>query len=416
MRRETWLRAGKGTTMPIYGTPDADVIDLDDGVTSGGDTIYGYGGNDTIFGWLGNDTIQGNAGNDLLSGDDGADTLHGGNGQDRLVGGSGADTLNGGDDIDTADYQTSSEAIAVLLYIDDASGGEAEGDELNDIENVTGSAYADLLWGDDSVNVLRGMNGADVLKGFGGNDSLFGGNGSDTLEGGDGSDFLYGDAGADALRGQDGNDLLNGGGGADEMSGGAGNDLYFVDNAGDVITEAGGQGIDEVRVTVSYTLTAGADVELLRTDTDAGAAPINLTGNANGNVVRGNAGANIINGGDGNDTLTGLGGEDVFVFNTPLDEMFNVDAITDFNVADDTIRLDATIFSSDLSVGNSVAGSQFVIGDAALDAGDRIIYNNDTGAVLYDSDGFGGVDAIQFATLSPGLGTTITNHDFFVVA
>jgi Ca2+-binding RTX toxin-like protein len=414
MRRETWPQAGKGTTMPIYGTPDDDVIDLDDGVTSGGDTIYGYGGDDTIFGWLGNDTIQGNAGNDLLSGDAGADTLHGGNGQDRLVGGSGADTLNGGDDIDTADYQTSTAGVNVLLYIDDASGGDAEGDELNGIENVTGSAHADQLWGDDDVNVLRGMNGADVLKGFGGTDSLFGGNGSDTLEGGDGGDFLYGDAGADALRGQDGNDLLNGGGGADEMSGGAGNDLYFVDHAGDVITEAGGQGIDEVRATVSYTLTAGADVELLRTDTDAGAAPINLTGNANGNVVRGNAGANVINGGDGNDELTGLGGADLFLFNTALDATFNVDAITDFNVADDTIRLDATIFSSDLAVGNSVAGSQFVIGDAAGDPNHRIIYNSETGAVYYDSDGTGAAAQIQFAQLSVGL--ALENFDFFVVA
>jgi Ca2+-binding RTX toxin-like protein len=398
----------------VYGTPDADVIDLQDGVTAGADTIYGYGGNDTIFGWTGNDTIQGNAGNDLLSGDAGADTLHGGSGQDRLVGGSGADTLNGGDDIDTADYQTSPEAVAVLLYIDDASGGDAEGDELNGIENVTGSAYADLLWGDDGVNVLRGMGGSDVLKGFGGNDSLFGGNGSDTLEGGDGSDLLYGDAGSDTLRGEDGNDRLDGGLGADQMSGGAGNDLYFVDHAGDAITEAGGQGIDEVRATVSYTLTAGADIELLRTDTDAGAAPINLTGNANGNAVRGNAGANVINGGDGNDELTGLGGEDWFLFDTPLDAMFNVDVITDFNVTDDTIRLDDDIFSSGLTPGNSVAGSQFVIGAAALDAGDRIIYNDATGAVLYDSDGTGATAAIQFATLGTGL--ALTNFDFFVVA
>ena len=302
----------------------------------------------------------------------------------------------------------------MLLYIDDASGGDAEGDELNGIENVTGSAHADILWGDDAVNVLRGMNGNDVLKGFGGADHLFGGNGSDTLEGGDDADLLYGDAGADTLRGQDGNDRLDGGIGADEMSGGAGNDLYIVDYAGDVITEAGGQGIDEVRATVSYTLTAGADVEVLRTDTDAGAAPINLTGNTNGNVVRGNAGANVINGGDGNDELTGLGGQDLFLFNTALDAMFNVDVITDFNIDDDTIRLDATIFSSDLAPGNSVAGSQFVIGPAALDAAHRIIYDDATGDVFYDSDGSGGTAAIRFAQVSAGL--ALTNFDFFVVA
>jgi len=55
-----------------------------------------------------------------------------------------------------------------------------------------------------------------------------------------------------------------------------------------------------------------------------------------------------------------------------------------------------------------------VIGAAAQDANDRIIYNNATGALLYDSDGVGGIAAIQFATLSTGL--ALTNLDFFVVA
>jgi Ca2+-binding RTX toxin-like protein len=138
---------------------------------------------------------------------------------------------------------------------------------------------------------------------------------------------------------------------------------------------------------------------------------INLTGNASGNVVRGNNGNNIINGGGGSNELTGLGGQDSFRFDTQLDQAFNV--ITDFNVDDDTIVLDQTIFSSSLGLG-SVAGSQFVIGTAALDAGDRIIYNDATGAVLYDSDGVGGTAAIQFAQVSAGL--ALTNFDFFVVA
>jgi serralysin len=65
--------------------------------------------------------------------------------------------------------------------------------------------------------------------------------------------------------------------------------------------------------------------------------------------------------------------------------MRNVDLITDFNVTDDAIRLDQTVFSA-LSLG-TVAGSEFVVGAAALDANDYIIYNDATGAVLYDSDG-----------------------------
>jgi serralysin len=77
-------------------------------------------------------------------------------------------------------------------------------------------------------------------------------------------------------------------------------------------------------------------------------------------------------------------------------------------------RLDDDIFTSGLLAGNSVAGSQFVIGTAALDAGDCIIYNSGIGAVYYDSDGTGAAPQIQFARLSPGL--ALANFDFLVVA
>ena len=71
-----------------------------------------------------------------------------------------------------------------------------------------------------------------------------------------------------------------------------------------------------------------------------------------GNIVRGNAGNSVIAGGDGNDCLTGLGGQDRFLFNTALNAATNVDVVTDFNVADDTILLDQDIFSSGLGLGN----------------------------------------------------------------
>ena len=98
-----------------------------------------------------------------------------------------------------------------------------------DIENLTGSIYADTLWGDDGVNELMGMDGNDALKGFGGADSLHGGNGNDTLAG------------------MDGADTLNGGAGADTMQGGTGDDTYYVDNGADDVIEVAGQGFDRVR-------------------------------------------------------------------------------------------------------------------------------------------------------------------------
>ena len=388
-----------------------------DGGTAEGDTLVAIENlegsiyADFLFGDAGVNVLTGRDGNDFLSGGGTHDSLFGGNHNDTLKGGGGADYLNGGNGIDTASYYESPEGVVVSLMTNMGDGGDAEGDTFSLIENLVGSVHDDGLWGHNGVNELSGRNGSDWLKGYGGDDTLFGGDGIDTLWGGDDNDSLYGGDGVDTLRGDAGNDTLNGGAGADAMTGGTDNDTYFVDNVGDAVSESGGQGQDEVRTSVSWTLTAGADVETLATTNDAGVGAINLTGNASGNVVRGNNGNNIINGGGGSNELTGLGGQDSFRFDTQLDQAFNV--ITDFNVDDDTIVLDQTIFSSSLGLG-SVAGSQFVIGTAALDAGDRIIYNDATGAVLYDSDGVGGTAAIQFAQVSAGL--ALTNFDFFVVA
>ena len=420
---------------------------------NGDDEIYGLGGNDIILGGAGADEIYGGGGNDTasysdsgegvsvslitglgefgtaegdtlnsienltgsafadsLQGNSGANVLNGGAGSDALMGGAGADTLEGGEGNDIAYYLESTAGVVVLLYTDTASGGDAEGDELNSIEHVVGSGYDDDLWGDDGGNFLMGLSGEDTLKGFGGSDSLWGGGDSDSLHGMDGVDTLRGEEGNDNLNGGNDDDFLDGGTGVDSMVGGTGNDTYTVDNAGDAVTESGGQGADTVRTSVSWAMTSGADVETLRTTNDHGVAAINLTGNSSGNDIYGNDGNNVLNGRDGNDRLTGFLGVDTFLFTTPLNAASNVDVITDFNVVDDTIMLSNAIFGG-IGLG-SVAGSQFVIGAAAQDAGDRIIYNDATGAVYYDSDGTGAAAAIQFAELSPGL--ALTNHDFFV--
>jgi Ca2+-binding RTX toxin-like protein len=181
------------------------------------DTLEGSDADNVIDGGAGADTLYGKGGADLLKGAGGADTLNGGNGADTLKGGGGADMLNGGNGNDTASYEASPEGVSVLLYTDDAAGGDAEGDELNGIENLSGSAFADVLWGGDGGNELHGLDGNDTLKGFGGADSLMGGTGSDTLEGMNGSDML---------RGDNGHDILNGGAGRDDLYGGSGGDSF----------------------------------------------------------------------------------------------------------------------------------------------------------------------------------------------
>ncbi|MFX9073466.1 hypothetical protein ABTN28_19700, partial [Acinetobacter baumannii] len=78
-----------------------------------------------------------------------------------------------------------------------------------------------------------------------------------------------------------------------------------VDNAGDVVIEAPGQGRDTVIASIDYTL--GANVENL---TLVGSA-VEGTGNAAANTLVGNDGDNVLCGGAGDDTLYGGAGNDV---------------------------------------------------------------------------------------------------------
>jgi Ca2+-binding RTX toxin-like protein len=83
------------------------------------------------------------------------------------------------------------------------------------------------------------------------------------------------------------------------------------------------------------------------------------------------------------DTLTGGAGADDFVFNQPGAEG---DTITDFQPGVDQILLSATGFG--LTPG-AISADQFVLGSAALDSGDRFLYNVGTGILLFDPDGTG---------------------------
>jgi Ca2+-binding RTX toxin-like protein len=71
--------------------------------------------------------------------------------------------------------------------------------------------------------------------------------------------------------------------------------------------------------------------------------------------------------------MRGGSGKDIFVFSTAVG-IANVDSILDFNVADETMRLDHTIFTA-LGVGGldaSAFKNNFL---APRDADDHIIYN-----------------------------------------
>jgi Ca2+-binding RTX toxin-like protein len=85
----------------------------------------------------------------------------------------------------------------------------------------------------------------------------------------------------------------------DQMSGGPGNDIYIVEASGNVIVETAGEGVDEVRSQVDFTLPANVENLVLLGSAATG------TGNALANVLTGNALANTLDGGPGADTMSG---------------------------------------------------------------------------------------------------------------
>jgi Ca2+-binding RTX toxin-like protein len=210
------------------------------------------------------------------------------------------------------------------------------------------------------------------------------------------------------ITGNAGNNAIDGRGGIDVMEGGLGNDTYYVDNVLDRTIEANGAGTDTVYTTVSKAF-SDQFVEVIRL---SGSNNINTTGNSLANTIVGNGANNGINGREGADTLTGGYGNDSFVFNTALGAT-NIDTITDFKSADDTIQLDDAIFAS---LGTGVLSANAFRSNStglAQDADDRIIYETDTGRIYYDSNGNAAGGNVLVADLDSGLG--VTNADFFIV-
>ncbi|MGL6211405.1 MAG: calcium-binding protein, partial [Paracoccaceae bacterium] len=383
-------------------------------------------------------------GDDFLSGDLGNDTLDGGAGADRMNGGEGNDTFVvdaiGDRVVEAVDHGIDSVRASVSFRLSDT----VENLVLTGTSaiNGTGNAGVNRMVGNDGRNVLDGGAGADVMSGGAGDDTYLVDNagdvvieaamsGTDTVisslnhtlranvenltltgsategTGNGGANTITGNDLANKLYGAGGNDLLISGAGRDTLTGGTGDDRYVIEALSDVIVELANEGTDTVQIDRSYGL--GANLERLVL---TGVAAINGTGNELNNGLRGNEAANVLNGGLGSDTLTGAGGADAFVFGVGLADG-SIDVITDFDVTADLIWLNSGAFRA-LTAG-ALPGSAFSANTTGLagDEFDRIIYETDTGKLMYDRDGNGGGAAVQFATLQAGL--ALTAADFLVI-
>jgi len=243
---------------------------------------------------------------------DGNDTVVAGAGDDLIYGGAGADLLDGGAGSDTASYEGSTASINASLASGSGLGGDAEGDQYLNIENLTGGAGDDTLTGDINANILDGGAGNDTVDYSGSSADIsaslltaMGTSGEaagdqyfsiENLVGGAGNDILIGDANANILSGGAGDDILIGGVGADILNGGTHSII------GDSVSYASaGSAINASLVTNQGT--DGVDI-------DHFSGIENLIGSSYGDVLTGDGNNNILTGGTGADVLDGGGGID----------------------------------------------------------------------------------------------------------
>ncbi|WP_240127038.1 calcium-binding protein [Thermomonas alba] len=351
----------------LFGELGADTLNGGDGddVLSGGDgmdALAGGAGNDTLLGGEGQDFLAGDAGDDFLDAGAGDDQLVGGEGNDQLRGGLGNDVLQGGAgddryyfargdgsdliwDIDgrTTVYvsqlsleeiffrregtqlvvrfaSSAGDEVRLEGFFDPATGLALRGINIDygtgqvweispealELETLKTTAVNDIIQGNDADNVVLASDGDDRIAGFGGNDTLSGGAGQDVLDGGMGQDTLIG---------------------------GSGDDLFLVDDDGDTVIEASGEGVDTIESAVSYTLPA--NVEALRLvgsgniDATGGDAGDRLYGNSGSNVLTGLAGNDELDGGAGADTLIGGQGDDTYIVDADNDVVIEFGDMTE---------------------------------------------------------------------------------------
>lgn len=385
------------------------------GGTDGNDTIWanyvnpsyptqgawasGGSGDDNIIGGANVDILSGNSGADRLDGAAGDDVLYGGDGDDVLIGGVGADKLFGGAGSDTASYATAASAVTVFLdSTQSTSTGDAADDKYESIENLTGSNYNDVLYGDAGDNVLDGGAGNDTLYGGAGDDiyifERYAGNKVVIDRVMSGTTVVAGAAGDDMIEIGEFVSLSN---------------LTFTRSTNDLVIAFGSQTITvkdfylttdavveamqfadglvaslsalKIPVTYNSTTTGTGDADLLVGGT--GSSADTLDGGAGNDVLSGQAGNDILLGGDGDDVLEGGAGADTL--NGGSDTQTQ-SLTTDSALRGDTIRYAGSTAGVSINLATRTASGGDAAGDVIVaDAAGVSRIENVTGSVNADT-------------------------------
>lgn len=341
-----------------YGGPNAGGIDTIDASTATGPVeidMYSY---EHWYEYRGFENIIGSTYNDVLTGSEWDNVIEGGAGADVIDGG-GYSTMG-----DTASYAGSPSGVTVNLTTGTGSGGDAEGDQLSNIDYLLGSQGDDVLTGNSNVNMLEGGAGADQLDGgspdpSGGSldfasyarsivgvtasladpsvntgdaagDSysnitgLMGSSSNDILIGDDQDNFIIDGwlhfesvYGGGEVFGK-GDDWIDGGAGEDQIMTGAGNDTVVYDAQDGQVRDSGdrdlyGDFVNTFDTVDASSSAAGVTIDLMTNydgfDRIIGSAFADtLTGNGDDNVFVGGAGADSLDGGWGGSNTASYAG------------------------------------------------------------------------------------------------------------
>lgn len=311
--------------------------DDDRGVNIGDD----YAVNLDFSGNNGSVDLTGGRFGDIFRGGSDADTFIGLGGNDTFEGGAGGDTFNGGSGIDTVSYANAASGVRADLLFNVNIEGDANGDTFDSIENLTGSAFADDLRGDDGNNTLRGNGGEDNLNGQGGNDRLVAKAGAGDIIGGAGIDSLF---------------VVGGG-------------TFTVDPARFV-------GIEKVfvREGTNFDMSESFSGMSISSNsrTDAGISMIGSRGN---DRISAGSGGDTIEGHEGNDKLFAGAGADTFHFEAG----FGRDNVYGFNVATDHITVDITgVDATDIKLTSFHDGQDTIVSFVGIEGVNKIILHDVT--------------------------------------
>lgn len=375
----TTLVGGAGDDVYVVGATTVSISEATGGGTDEVQTALS-GLNLANFGEVENLTYTG-AGAFTGYGNSVANTITGGSGNDTLAGNGGADLLIGNGGTDTATYSTTASAVT-LNFKTGVHTGDAAGDTFSGIEKFQGSSGNDTFVSGTGADNLDGYTGTDVID-----YSTSASGVTINLTTGIGS---AGDAAGDVLTsfekivGSSFADNLSSSTASTTLAGGAGDDIYVVGASTVSVSEATGDGTDEIQTSLSgLSLANYGEIERL-TYTGAGA----FTG-------YGGAGANTLTGGAGNDTLAGNGGADLLVGNGGTDT-----ATYSTTASTVTLNFKTGVHTGD-AAGDVFSGIEKYQGSSGNDT-----FVSGTGAD--NLDGYTGTDTVDYSTSASAVSVDLT--------